>query len=146
MKTKNYAKHYRQEPNGKVFRLHPPSIPHGIYGGGCSFTSGCHWMSFGICDGMLWKTFEFFQHVLGVSQLFHKKNNDYSFCCREGSHMSVCVLLKEGHPSVWAQGCSQTSGEHMSTGTSPYINNSLLISLFLSCFVQKKYFHGIEGT
>jgi hypothetical protein len=53
MKTKNYAKHYRQEPNGKVFPLHLPSIPHGIYGGGCLFTSGCHQMSFWICDGML---------------------------------------------------------------------------------------------
>jgi hypothetical protein len=35
----------------------------------------------------------------------------------------------------------------MSTGTSAYVNNSLKkISLLLSHFVKKKYFHGNVGT
>jgi hypothetical protein len=31
-------------------------------------------------------------------------------------------------------------------GTSPYVNNSLLISLVLSQFIEKKYVHGNMGT
>jgi len=31
-------------------------------------------------------------------------------------------------------------------GTSPYLNNSLLIFSILSLFVEKKYFHGNLGT
>jgi hypothetical protein len=33
----------------------------------------------------------------------------------------------------------------MSRGTSPYVYNSLF-SLLLSCFLEKKYFHGNVGT
>jgi hypothetical protein len=42
--------------------------------------------------------------------------------------------------------CSQTSRECMGMETSPYVNNSLFISLLLSHFVKKKYFHGSMGT
>jgi hypothetical protein len=34
----------------------------------------------------------------------------------------------------------------MSTNISPYLNNSLSISLLLSHFIEKKYFHGNMGT
>jgi hypothetical protein len=34
----------------------------------------------------------------------------------------------------------------MGMETSPYVNNSLFISLLLSHFVKKKYFHGSMGT
>jgi len=54
-------------------------------------------------------------------------------------------------PEGWApKGVSPsvflTSREHMSTRTSPYVNNSVFISLLLSHFVEKKYFHGNTGT
>jgi hypothetical protein len=39
-----------------------------------------------------------------------------------------------------------TSREHMSTRTSPYVNNSVLISLLHSHFIEKKYFCGNTGT
>jgi hypothetical protein len=53
--------------------------------------------------------------------------------------------------------CSPEVGEHpwvplhlenalTSMGTSPYLNNSLLIFSILSHFVEKKYFHGNLGT
>jgi hypothetical protein len=41
-----------------------------------------------------------------------------------------------------APGCSQTSGECTSTETSPYVNNSLFISLLLSHFAKKKNYIG----
>jgi hypothetical protein len=31
-------------------------------------------------------------------------------------------------------------------GTSPYVNNSVFISLPFSHFIEKKYFHGNMGT
>jgi hypothetical protein len=34
----------------------------------------------------------------------------------------------------------------MSTRTSPYVNNSVFISLLLSHLIEKKYFHGNTGT
>jgi hypothetical protein len=56
------------------------------------------------------------------------------------------VLLREGHLRACAQGCSPTSGEHMSMRTSPYVNNSLFISLLPSHLEEKKYFHRNMGT
>jgi hypothetical protein len=38
------------------------------------------------------------------------------------------------------------ASEGVPEGTSPSINNSLLISSFLSHFVEKKYFHRNMGT
>ncbi len=61
--------------------------------------------------------------------------------CKGGSRTSG-----EGHPRMWAQGCSQTSGERTSTRTLPYANDFLLISSLLSRFLEKKYFHGNMGT
>jgi hypothetical protein len=52
------------------------------------------------------------------------------------------VLIRVYSPEGGAQPRSQTSRECTSMGTSPYIKNSLFISLLLSCFTEKKYFHG----
>jgi len=60
--------------------------------------------------------------------------------CRGGS----CTSAFSQGSGTW--GCFWTSGEHTSTGTSLYINNSLLISSLLSCFAKEKYFHGNVGT
>jgi hypothetical protein len=45
-------------------------------------------------------------------------------------------------------GCFQTSGERTITGSSPYINNSLLFPHFFPVLylVEKKYFHGNVRT
>jgi len=43
-------------------------------------------------------------------------------------------------------GCSQTSGECTSTGTSPYLNNSLFISSHLSHFIKQKIFQWEHGN
>jgi hypothetical protein len=63
------------------------------------------------------------------------------------------LVFCDGHICVSAffqgkgtQGCSRTSGERMSMGTSPYVNNSVFISLPFSHFIEKKYFHGNMGT
>jgi len=56
------------------------------------------------------------------------------------------VLIQVCSPEGGAQPRSQTSGECMSMGTSPYVKNSLFISLLLSCFTEKKYFHGNMET
>jgi hypothetical protein len=66
-------------------------------------------------------------------------------CCRGGSCMSA---FSKGR-GTWRRepwGCSQTLGEHTSIGTSPYVNNSFLISLLLSHFVERKYFQRNMGT
>jgi hypothetical protein len=49
-------------------------------------------------------------------------------------------LLRDGHSKAWAQGCSQTLGERMSTGTSPYVNNSLFYFLHSFSFPKKEIF------
>jgi hypothetical protein len=71
--------------------------------------------------------------------------------------VSLYHLLKSCKGGSFASEFSQGSGTqgHMSpegvpkprknTGTSPYINNSLFISSFLSHFLEKKYFHGNVG-
>jgi hypothetical protein len=41
----------------------------------------------------------------------------------------------QGHEWAPGLGVSQTSREHTSIGTSPYVNNSLFISWLLSCLV-----------
>ncbi len=51
-----------------------------------------------------------------------------------------------GAPKAWTRRCSQTSGECTNIGTSPYINNSLFISLLLFHFLKTKYFHRNVGT
>jgi len=57
----------------------------------------------------------------------------YIVCSSEGSYLSA-FLLREGNLRAWAQGCSQTSWEHTSTGTSPCVNNSLFTLLLLLRF------------
>jgi len=44
------------------------------------------------------------------------------------------------------KGVTRVLQESTSIGSSPYVNNSLFISLLLSCFVEKKYFLGNVGT
>ncbi len=75
--------------------------------------------------------------VLSSSFMLLVPTNNYELSCKGGSHTSALS---------WAWGCFRTSRECTNMGTSPYINNSLFISSFLSRFVGKKYFHGNVGT
>jgi hypothetical protein len=90
------------------------------------------------------------RHVIGLCVLSPRKCFTLciflcSYVVGECSCMSVFPCGR-GHPSAWARGCSQTSGECTSTRTSPYLNNSLFISSCLSHFIKEKYFHGNMGT
>jgi len=58
----------------------------------------------------------------------------------------VRSLLREGHPRVWSLRVFLNLRRMHKYRTSPYGNNSGLISSILSCFFKKTKFHGNVRT